>query len=182
MTSIIIVFPKEETGKSIKNILVRNGFQVVSVCTSGAQALADANGLLDGIVLCAYRMPDMLYRELRSYLSPGFEMVVISSKSQWEENGDSGVISLSLPLKVHELLSTMEMVAYSLGRKRKKRRMAPRKRSKEEQELVDRAKDVLMNRNHMTEEEAHRYLQKTSMDNGTSFTETAQMILSMIDT
>ena len=35
--------------------------------------------------------------------------------------------------------------------------------------------------NQMTEEEAHRYLQKTSMDNGTSFTETAQMILGMLD-
>ena len=54
-------------------------------------------------------------------------------------------------------------------------------RTKEEQELVDRAKAILMERNQMTEEEAHRYLQKTSMDNGTSFTETAQMILGMLD-
>ena len=38
-----------------------------------------------------------------------------------------------------------------------------------------------MERNNMTEAEAHRYLQKTSMDNGTGFTETAQMILSMMD-
>ena len=38
-----------------------------------------------------------------------------------------------------------------------------------------------LERNQMTEEEAHRYLQKTSMDNGTSFTETAQMILGMLD-
>ena len=30
----------------------------------------------------------------------------------------------------------------------------------------------------MTEEEAHRYIQKRSMDNGTGLTETAQMILS----
>ena len=46
---------------------------------------------------------------------------------------------------------------------------------------MDRAKAILLERNQMTEEEAHRYLQKTSMDNGTSFTETAQMILGMLD-
>ena len=34
--------------------------------------------------------------------------------------------------------------------------------------------------NHMTEEEAHRYLQKTSMDSGTNLVETAQMVLSMM--
>ena len=32
----------------------------------------------------------------------------------------------------------------------------------------------------MTEEEAHRYLQKTSMDSGTNMVETAQMILMLM--
>jgi response regulator NasT len=36
-----------------------------------------------------------------------------------------------------------------------------------------------MERNSMTEEEAHRYIQKHSMDNGTNMVETAQMVLSM---
>lgn len=181
MTRIIVAFPKIENGKNIKNILVRNGFQVVSVCTSGAQVIQDANDLQDGVVVCTYRLPDMMYWELKGYLPPGFEMVTITSKSQWQENGDSNVVSLSLPLKVHELISTLEMVTYSVERMRRKRKSMPKKRSKEEQELIDRAKDILMNRNNMTEEEAHRYLQKTSMDNGTSFAETAQMILSMMD-
>lgn len=37
-----------------------------------------------------------------------------------------------------------------------------------------------MARNHMTESEAHRYLQKCSMDSGTSMVETAQMVISLI--
>jgi response regulator NasT len=37
-----------------------------------------------------------------------------------------------------------------------------------------------MERNSMTEEEAHRYIQKRSMDNGTGMVETAQMILSLM--
>ena len=173
MTRIIVAFPKVENGKNIKNVLVRNGYQVVCVCTNGAQVIQEANGLQDGLVLCTYKLSDMIYQELAECLPPGFEMIVISTKDQWNENGTPGI--------VHELLSTVEMVSYNLERKRRKRRNAPRKRTKEEQELVDRAKAILMERNQMTEEEAHRYLQKTSMDNGTSFTETAQMILGMLD-
>ena len=100
---------------------------------------------------------------------------------EWEDNGDSGVVSLAQPLKVHELISTMEMVVSHAERIRRKRRTQPRRRTGEEKALIDRAKAVLMERNNMTEAEAHRYLQKTSMDNGTGFTETAQMILSMMD-
>ena len=37
-----------------------------------------------------------------------------------------------------------------------------------------------MSRNHMSEEEAHRYIQKCSMDSGTNMVETAQMVLTMM--
>lgn len=37
-----------------------------------------------------------------------------------------------------------------------------------------------MERNHLSEEEAHRYIQKSSMDNGTNMVETAQMILTLL--
>ena len=181
MTRIIVAFPKAENGKNIKNVLVRNGYQVVCVCTNGAQVIQEANGLQDGIVVCTYKLSDMIYQELVECLPPGFETIVISTKDQWVENGTPGIVGLAVPLKIHELLSTVEMVAYNLERKRRKRRQASRKRTQEEQELVDRAKAILMERNQMTEDEAHRYLQKTSMDNGTSFTETAQMILGMLD-
>ena len=177
MTRIIVAFPKAENGKNIKNVLVRNGYQVVCVCTNGAQVIQEANG----IVVCTYKLSDMIYQELVECLPPEFDTIVISTKDQWVENGTPGIVGLAVPLKIHELLSTVEMVSYNLERKRRKRRQAPRKRTKEEQELVDRAKAILMERNQMTEDEAHRYLQKTSMDNGTSFTETAQMILGMLD-
>jgi response regulator NasT len=38
-----------------------------------------------------------------------------------------------------------------------------------------------MERNGMSEEEAHRYIQKTSMDSGTNMVETAQMVISLIN-
>ena len=87
---------------------------------------------------------------------------------------------LAMPLKVHELVQTLEMISCSISRKKKKMREAPKKRSEEDQKLITRAKGLLMERNNMTEEEAHRYIQKRSMDNGTGLVETAQMVLSLM--
>ena len=50
----------------------------------------------------------------------------------------------------------------------------------EEIKIMEQAKTLLMEQNHMTEEEAHRYIQKRSMDNGTGMVETAEMILSLM--
>lgn len=36
MTNIIVALPKIEDAKGIKNLLVRGGFQVTGVCTTGA--------------------------------------------------------------------------------------------------------------------------------------------------
>lgn len=180
MVNVIVAFPKVENGKSIKSILVKNGFQVSAVCTTGAQTLQHADMLGDGIVVCGSRMQDMMYTQLYEYLPPHFEMLVVASPNVWEERTIENVVCLSMPLKVHELVSTMEMMAYAMERQRKKRKSAPRERSEEEKQMIQQAKELLMVRNNMTEEEAHRYMQKTSMDSGTGLTETAQMIMSML--
>ncbi len=66
-----------------------------------------------------------------------------------------------------------------MTRRRKKAKHKPGERSAEEAALIQAAKELLMSRNHMTEEEAYRYLQKCSMDSSTNLTETAQMVLAM---
>ena len=55
-----------------------------------------------------------------------------------------------------------------------------KRRSEREENYIKNAKALLMERNHLTEEEAHRYIQKSSMDNGTNMVETAQMILTLL--
>ena len=85
-----------------------------------------------------------------------------------------------MPLKVHEQLQNVEMMAYTYEKKRKKRRAQPKERTEEEKKLILNAKKLLMERNQMSEEEAHRYIQKSSMDTGTSIVETAQMVLSLM--
>ena len=87
---------------------------------------------------------------------------------------------LTMPVKVHDLVNTVDMMIQAAELRKRKRRERPRERSAKETGLIKDAKEVLMRRNHMTEEEAHRYIQKCSMDSGTNMVETAQMVLRMM--
>lgn len=180
MTSIVIVFPKIEDAKSIKNVLVRSGHSVTAVCSTGAQAISYADGLNDGIVICGYKMPDMIFSELRDDLPKGFEILLMASRNLLEEYVGSDVMSLAMPLKVHELIDTVDMMVQNIERRRRRQRVIPKERNPEEIALIKAAKELLMERNNMTEEEAHRYIQKCSMDSSTNMVETAQMVLSVM--
>lgn len=180
MVSVIVVFPKLEDAKNIRNLLVRNGYDVIGVCTSGAQALQMLEHLSDGIILCGYRFNDMLYTELYECLPPNIQMLLAASPHILDECRDNDIVCLALPLKVHDLINTLEMMAAAILRQRRKRKTKPKQRSEEEQKVIDGAKKLLMERNNMTEEEAHRYIQKCSMDSGNTLVETAQMVFSIM--
>ena len=176
MSNVVVAFPKIEDAKKIRNLLVRGGIEVAGICTTGGQTLDVMDSLGSGIVVCGYRFRDMLYTELRAQMGGGFEMLLLASQRVLAEKSPDGVIAVRMPLKVHELLETVNMMAYAAGKRKKK----GRSRSPREKAVIERAKSLLMERNHMTEEEAHRYLQKCSMDSGNSIIETAQMVISLM--
>lgn len=180
MANIITAFSKPEDAGRIRSILMRSGYETAFVCTSGAQVLAAAENFDSGIVICGFRFEDMICEELRCMLPPSFDILLIASPAKWSGRQIRGIIFLPMPLKVHDLLSTLEMMAESARRLKRRRSKAPEERSPEEKALIRKAKMLLMDRNTMTEPEAHRYIQKCSMDNGVSLTETAQMIISLI--
>ena len=181
LTKIVVGFSKPDDAKSIKGILMRNGFQVISVCTTGSQILSTCEDLNGGILVCGYRFSDMMYEELRECLPASMEMLLIASPGRVISPAPQGIVCLPMPLKVHDLISTLEMMVSSQIRRKKKMRLQPKERSQGERFLIDRAKALLMERNNMTETEAHRYLQKCSMNSGTNLVETAQMVMSLIN-
>ncbi len=182
MVNVVVVFPRIEDAKSIRNLLVRSGYKVSAVCTSGAQALAAADRLSSGVIVGGYRYPDMIYEELYSNVTPSFEMILVASPRALSEGIAEGVVSIEMPLRAHDLVSSLDMVAENLERRRRRKREQPPQRSEKDRKLIEEAKALLMERNHMTEEEAHRYLQKASMDSGTNLVETAQMVFALMRT
>lgn len=181
VTNLIVAFPKLEDARNIRNILVKNGIQVAAVCTSGAQVLQHADDLHNGIVICGYRLSDMIYSQLREDLPVQFELLLLASRRYTVEVEETeGMTCVSMPLKVHELISAAARMTQASERRRRRQRQQPRERSGMDKAVIDEAKKRLMEQKQMTEEGAHRYLQKRSMENGVNMLETAQLVLSII--
>ena len=88
-------------------------------------------------------------------------------------------MSLTTPLKVFDLVNTVQMILGQIEwriKKEKKKKV----RTEQDEMYIRNAKCLLMERNHLTEEEAFRYIQKSSMNNSTNMVETAQMILTLL--
>lgn len=179
MGSIIIALPKIEDAKRINDVLKRHGLEATAICTTGSNVLSQIHQLDSGVVICGSRFRDMHYTQLAEYLPDYFEMLLLAS-GETIESCPQGILTLAMPFRANDLLSTVEMMLQQQARRLKKLRNTPKKRSEKEQNYINNAKWILMERNHMTEQEAFRYIQKSSMDSGTNMVETAQMILLMI--
>lgn len=177
MISVIVVFPKLEEAKSIKSLLVRSGIDVLAACTTAAQVINLTDDLDYGIVVSGYKFVDMTYRELQEYLPDTFDMLLVASKRYYAECNASDIVCLSMPIRAADLVSTVNLMYDKLYYQMKKRKSKPAVRSDEEKQVIAHAKLMLMEQKGMTEEEAHRFLQKKSMDNGTNLVETAHMII-----
>ncbi len=180
MVNVIVVFPKMEDAQNIRNFLVRNGITVLAVCTSGAQALQYTDELDDGIIVCGYKFTDMMYSELHEYLPQHFEMLLVASQHLLQNCMDNDIVCVTMPIKAHDLINTISMMSQTITRHRKKLNLRPKGRSGEDTRILKEAKQLLMERNNMSEDEAHRYIQKCSMDTGTNMVETAQMVLTLM--
>jgi len=176
MGSIIVVLPKLEDAKYISDILRKYGLETTMVCTSGRELLPRLSTLGSGVIICGRRLKDMHYTKLAEYLPEYFDMVLLTSDAELAEVSPK-ILRLTLPIRIGELVSMIETLLQQQEQRLKKKRKKPKKRTEEEQKIIDSAKAVLMEQNQMTEQEAFRYIQKSSMESETNMVETAQMIL-----
>lgn len=177
MADIIIAFPKLEDAKNLRKLLIRNGYDVNMVCNSGAQIVSAVNRLDGGIIISGYRFADMHFSEVQDYLPKGYQMLLMASPGKLADVGVGNHVSLPMPIKLKDLLNTLEMMLSQYNRWKKKQKGRQKVRSEDEKRTILKAKELLMERNYMTEEEAHWYIQKLSMDSATNLVETAEMIL-----
>jgi response regulator NasT len=103
-------------------------------------------------------------------------VLVISSPGNLELCGDRNLIKLAVPSSRAEFFASLDLAQGVLAGGAPASRLHIQ-RSAEEERLICRAKAVLMEVNLMSEAEAHRFLQKYSMDTGLRLAETARLIL-----
>ena len=178
MENVIVGFSERGKGEAFRDIIVKSGFVNTEVCSSGDEVLRRANQFAGGLVLCGYKIGGMLYNEIYELLPEGFEMLVLLSGKQAGLVDEDDIFSLVLPVSKSELIRTVSMIVdFSEGRVAAKTKNAVSARSERDKILIEKAKLMLMNNFNITEDAAHRFIQKNSMNKGLKMAETAEIIL-----
>ena len=173
MNHMLIAFEGAKTRQRMTDIFECAGIRVTAACGSGAEILRWCGRMNDGVILCGYKLYDMTAEELFENLPQGFSMLLLATQLQLESCGYEEICKLCAPARQSELVGSVRMLLDRLGEE-----SAPvPKRSDEDKQLIAKAKALLMDRNQMTEEQAHRFIQKRSMDTGTKMVQTAMKIL-----
>ena len=177
MGSILIAMPHVEDANRIADKLSGYGLLLdIETCQNAAEVLRISNDRDFGVIVCTKSLPDMGYVELAEYMPRYFGMIILTKDMTLETFSDN-MVKVLMPFKTSELASTIEMMTAEFVRHIRKKKTIPVKRSAKEQQIIEEAKLLLINRNGMSEPEAVRYIQKSSMDTGRSMIESAQMIL-----
>lgn len=183
-SNILLVFRKADVGQRLALVLQSGGYQVLDVCGSGGEALRAAGTRNFDIMITSDNLPDSTGLALSMDMLERRDCSVIlitsaSEKAYVERTADQyDITCLVRPVSRNVLLQAVEMTCQY------RHRMAGLRSEKDRLEkvlerrvLVTRAKGVLMQAQNLSEPEAFRAMQKTSMDTGIPIKEIARVIL-----
>lgn len=170
MDNIIVVFANEEARRRIRSLLDTGGYRANAVCSSGAEAIRAVRTLGGGVVVCGFRLGDMTANHLGADLLGLAALLVVSSAANLDLCEGENLFRLASPVSRADFFAMLDLLFRKLRR-------PSGKRGEEDRAIIQRAKEILMNMNRMTEAEAHRFLQKRSMDTGAKLIETAQTVI-----
>ncbi|MCI1964746.1 MAG: ANTAR domain-containing protein [Oscillospiraceae bacterium] len=178
MSSIVVANSNPDHAKRITAVLRSSGLYVGVVCTTGAQVMNfTSKHYHGGVVVCSVKLRDMAAVNLPRMIGSSYDFLFLVS-SQLHSMCDSlEQATLMLPINRMNLIATVNMflnLADYTSLSIKKKLSAS---NYDEQQLIKKAKALLMSRNHLTEPQAHRFIQKKSMDTGKKMVESAMIIL-----
>lgn len=171
----------------IVEILRDEGFTVVAEADNGKTALELAEQHRPDLVLMDVKMPIMdgitAAEEIgKQQLAPVVLLTAFSQKELVDRATEAGAMAYVVkPFTPHELIPAIE-VAISRYQQIKalQNEVSDLKEQFETRKIVERAKSLLISKMGLSEPEAFRWIQKTSMDRRLSMREVAETVVSQV--
>lgn len=172
MRQVIVAFERPSNCDRLREALESTGEFTCLICRNAAQVKRAVGKLRVDLVVCGFKLTDESCESLYYDLPQRCAMLMVAPQAQLELCAAAGVLKLPAPVGRGALLASVRLLAQLT-----QAREAPVRRTQVERELVERAKGLLMESGGMTEEQAHRFLQKRSMDRGARMADTARQVL-----
>lgn len=173
--NIIIAFSSDAIIANIEKILYASGFNSLFLCSSGAEVKKIAMTLKTGIIICGYKLKDMSIISLIETIPEEFSIILIGNYSQLSFCESGRVFKLFPPIRREELLKSIFMLV-NMHHNYNQISALPTEDEKRKK-IIEDAKVVLITKYFMSEEQAHKYIQKKSMDTGAKMVDIARLIL-----
>ncbi|MBQ9604154.1 MAG: ANTAR domain-containing protein [Firmicutes bacterium] len=167
---VFVAFSNKKTALSVAKIVISAGFNAVCAVLTAGGLKQKISYYECGIVICGCQFGDENINELLEDIPDGFNIILIGTPAQLEYCENERIVKLAVPINANDLLCYMDMLRPELPGRRSGR-------SPEDRMLIDKAKKYLIMHYNMTEPQAHRFLEKKSMDTGCTMAETARKIL-----
>lgn len=178
MSSIIVANSNRDSARKIAMVLKSSGLVVYDICATGAQVVElTTRHYHGGVVVCSMDLPDMPAAGLPQTVNYDFLFIVKAHQAEMATPLDSPCLMVplnkaDLVASVNMLLNISEPSSLSIKKKIAAGTFDPK-------EIVQKAKVRLMERNYFSESQAHRFLQKKSMDTCKKMVEVAMIVLEM---
>ncbi|NLG93308.1 MAG: ANTAR domain-containing protein [Clostridiales bacterium] len=180
MSSVLVANSNADYARKISAVLRTSGLNVSCVCTTGAQTIDFANRHYHGgVVVCSAKLRDMSALNLPEIIGPNYDFLFLLKSQQSKIAGALSCASLILPINRMDLVSSVNMLLnlsdYTSLTVKKKLAQG----DFDEKQVIEQAKNRIMERNYFTEPQAYRFMQKKSMNSGKKMIEIAMIILNM---
>lgn len=172
--NIFIAFSNKKTALSIAKIIISEGMPIKAVLKNITDLTNTLSYYRDGIIFLSYVFDDVYIDNILELIPDGFTVILIGNREQINSCDNEDVLKLAVPLRKVDLICALDMIS-SFESSYKLRD----KKTDDEKKIIDNAKHYLMDAYSMSESQAHRYIQKKSMDTGKKLADIAKIILNI---
>jgi len=188
-TRVVIADDESVIRADLREMLTNLNYLVVGEAGDGQSAVNTARELKPDVVIMDIKMPDLDGIEAAKILTqeqiaPVLLLTAYSQRDLVDRAKEAGVVGyLVKPFREQEILPAIEIALARFAEFRElKKETADLAETLETRKVVDRAKGILMDQQGMTEQEAFRKIQKTSMNSRKPMKEVAEAIILAHDT
>lgn len=180
----IVASKTEKTAQSLAGILHQSGFKKVLTADSGSKIRRIvAEKEIDVIIINTPLVDDFGTLLAMDMADKNLGVILLVKGDMVDQTAYKmekyGAVTLGKPVVRAELIQSLTVIKALLQKIKKLEKQRQSLESKmKEIRLVNRAKWLLIKQLSMTEEEAHRYIEKTAMDTGEKKSKVAENIIS----
>ncbi|MBQ9824876.1 MAG: ANTAR domain-containing protein [Solobacterium sp.] len=170
MTKFAVAFHDRETAERIASLLRESGFEVIRTCSSADEVRRTFRMIQDGVLIAGVRLRNRSLDEVAGDLNEHVEILCLCRPDQFAQISSDKIFRQAMPVNRSVLIAWADMLA-QLHYQRMPRR------PESDRETIRAAKELLMEQKQMDEAEAHRHLQRLSMNLGLPMAKVAQRII-----